>query len=94
MKKNIYTSLFQRKRKTYSKKYDKKAECLVALRSDPPLANLTVREQGYICGHITTDIPIVPDRVGAGRPPVAGSRGYLFHLRRQRPLSGIEPATS
>jgi len=46
-----------------------------------------VREQGDICGHISTDIPIVPDRVGAGCPPVAGSRGYLFRLRRKRPLS-------
>jgi len=31
------------------------------------VADLNVREQGDICGHMSTDIPIVPDRVGAGR---------------------------
>jgi len=40
---------------------------------------LNVREQWHICGHMSTDIPIVPDRAGAGRPPVAGSIG-LFSL--------------
>jgi len=34
----------------------------IALRSDPPQADLNVREQGDICGHMSTDIPIVPDR--------------------------------
>ena len=38
---------------------------ILALRSDPPLADLNVREQGNICGHMSTDIPIVSDRVGA-----------------------------
>jgi len=35
------------------------------LRSNPPVADLNVREQGDICGHMPTDITIVPDRVGA-----------------------------
>jgi len=39
----------------------------VALRSDPALPDLNVREQWDICGHMSTDIPIVPDRVGACR---------------------------
>jgi len=39
----------------------------IALHLDPPLADRKVREQGNICGHMSTDIPIVPDRVGAGR---------------------------
>jgi len=36
----------------------------LALCSDPPVADLNVREQGDICGHMSTDISIVPDRVG------------------------------
>jgi len=51
----------------------------LALRSNSPVANLNVREQWDICGHMSIDIPIVPDRVGAGCPPVAGSIG-LFSL--------------
>jgi len=37
----------------------------LTLRSDPPLADLNVREQADICGQISTDIPIIPDRVRA-----------------------------
>jgi len=33
----------------------------IALRSNPILGGLIVREQGDICGHMSTDIPIVPD---------------------------------
>ena len=51
----------------------------VSLRSNPPVGGLNVREQWDICGHMSIDIPIVPDRVGAGCPPVAGSIG-LFSL--------------
>jgi len=39
----------------------------LALRSDPAMSDLNVREQGAICGHMSTDIPIVSDRVWACR---------------------------
>ena len=45
---------------------NKPSPSIIALRSIPPLGELNVREQGHICGHVSTDIPIVPDRVGAG----------------------------
>jgi len=38
----------------------------IALRLDRQIADLNVREHGDICGHMSTDIPIVPYRVGAG----------------------------
>jgi len=73
--------------------WDKICELIdIALRSDPPVADLNVREQGDICGHMSTDIPIVPDRVGAGSLRVQ-DRSAVFSASGGKD-SLIEPATS
>ena len=64
----------------------------VALRSDPTMPDLNIREQGHICGHMSTDIPIVPDRVGAGSLRVQ-DRSAVFSASGGKD-SLIEPATS
>ena len=73
----------------------------LALRSDPPLADLNVREQWDICGHMSTDIPNVADRVRAGSLRVQDSPAFRSadgRSEREGMLSSttslIETATS